>query len=555
MSSQKTKERVTGFFLAAAAFFVYANSLGNGFVGDDHSVILHNPVLRDSPLSLFNGIDTTSDTELMPFYRPLTYLTFLIEQRIHGLTPFFVRLFNVLLHSANTFLVYRLSRILFKHEHAALFAGLLFAVHPLHTEGVDFNSGGRNTMLSCFFVLAAYLVHRRSVLHDSISTAVAGAFLFLAGLFSKELALAVLPFVAALEIYPLRQQPAGAKSRAALRLLPYLGATLCYLYMRWLTLSRLGIQKGFLPGSGSQAMEAKYSIPGITERLLDNLYIIPKYLQIAIWPTRLSPRYVVPEDLSPLTLTLAVAWLGIIIGLGWLLTKGRSRTTLFGLSWMAAFWLPVSGIIYFSNIPMAERFLYIPAIGFWVIIADQFSRLYPSLNKTRSRYATIAGVLILLILSAITMRRNSDWKSDLTLNTKLVAQYPENPHGHANLGNAYLDRRSNQDLELAENEFSRALTLDPSLHLLHSPLGYIRLVKSDFEGALKHYSETLAVFPKDRDARINSAIALERLGRSREALDAYRHYLTIPGYNNIPGSREYAEERIRVLSTQLGAGN
>ena len=93
------------------------------------------------------------------------------------------------------------------------------------------------------------------------------------------------------------------------------------------------------------------------------------------------------------------------------------------------------------------------------------------------------------------------------------------------------------------------MSLDASLYLLHSPLGYIRLLKGDFEGALEHYSETLAVLPNDRDARINSAIALEGLGRRKEALEAFSYYLNMTGYNNIPGSREYAEERIRVLST------
>ena len=427
MHSDKTKELLTGFFVAAVAFLVYANSLGNGFVGDDHSVILHNPLLRGSPLSLFSGIDTTSDTELLPFYRPLTYLTFLIEQRLHGLTPFFVRLFNVMLHSANAFLVYRLSRALSIHEYAALLTAMLFAVHPLHSETVNFNSGGRNTMLACFFVLAAYLVHRRSVLRGNISAAFAGAFLFLAGLLSKELALAVLPFIAALEVDPLREKDRGSRLGACLRLLPYGGAALCYLAMRWLTLSKLGIQTGFLPGSGSQSMDARYIIPGITERLLDNLYIIPKYLQIVIWPASLSPRYVVPEDLAQLMLPLTAAWLVIIACLGWLLTKGRSRTTLFGLAWLAAFWLPVSGVIYFSNVPMAERFMYIPAIGIWIIIADQISRFFTSSLRPVLTPASIVAVFVLLSLSVVTMLRNTDWKSDLTLNTKLVAHYPENP--------------------------------------------------------------------------------------------------------------------------------
>lgn len=548
MSTEKTKELLLGLFLATITCIVYANSLGNGFVGDDHSVILHNPVLRGTPLSLFSGIDTTSDTELLPFYRPFTYLTFLMEQRLHGLTPYLVRLFNVILHAANTFLVYRLSSSLLTNKYTALLAGLLFAIHPLQSEGVNFNSGGRNTMLACLFVLAAYLVHQRSVMRDSLSTAFAGAGLFLTGILSKELAMAVIPFIFMLEIPLFRENRPGSRARVYLRLAPYCAATVLYLIMRWLALSKYGIQTGILPGMGAKAMESNYVIPGLVERLLDNLYIIAKYLQIIVWPTALSPRHLVPDNLAPLALPLAAAWLGIIICLGWLLTRGRSRATLFGLAWLAAFWLPVSGVIYFSNVSMAERFLYLPAIGLWIIIADQFSRLAPAEQKTQQRSVAVASVLIILALSPLTIRRNADWKSDLTLNSKLVAQFPDNPHGHANLASAYLERKEDHDLDLAEQEYATALTLDPDMAALHSPLGYIRLTKGDFAGALTHYSASLAVVPKDRDARINSGIALEGLGRTREALEAYRYYLSMPGYNNIPGSKEYAGERVRILT-------
>lgn len=554
MSTEKTKELLLGLFLATIAVIVYANSLGNGFVGDDHSVILHNPVLRGNPLSLFSGIDTTSDTELLPFYRPFTYLTFLLEQRLHGLTPYLVRLCNVLLHAANTLLVYRLSRSLLPNKYTALLAGLLFAIHPLQSEGVNFNSGGRNTMLACFFVLAAYQFHQRSVMRDSLSTAFAGAALFLTGLLSKELALAVIPFIVTLEITCSRENRTGSRVHSYLRLAPYGAATLIYLFMRWLALSKYGIQTGMLPGMGAQAMENTYIIPGLVERLQDNLYIIPKYLQIIVWPAALSPRHLVPDNLAQLAIPLAAAWLGIIIGLGWLLTKGHSRATLFGLSWLAAFWLPVSGVIYFSNVSMAERFLYLPAIGLWIVVADQFSRLAPAEPKAQQRSVAVAAVLIILVLSPLTIRRTADWKSDLTLNTKLVAQYPENPHGHANLASAYLDRKGEHDLDLAEQEFTSALTLDPNMVSLHSPLGYIRLSKGDFAGALAHYSTALATVPKDRDARINSAIALEGLGKTAEAVEAYRYYLSMPGHNNIPGSQEYAAERLRILTdTKTGS--
>lgn len=531
----------------AIAFIVYANSLGNGFVSDDNSVILNNPVLRGTPLSLFSTIDTTSDTQLLPYYRPLTYLTFLIEQRLHGFNPYLMHLFNVLLHAANSFFVYHLARFLFNDPKAALLTGLLFAVHPLHTEGVNFISGGRNTMLACFFSLTAYLLHGIAVIRKNISGAFAGAVLFMAGLFSKESAMMVLPFILAQEVAALRENVKGSRSQAAIRLLPYAASAIIYLFMRWQTLSILGIQTGIIPGFGEQMLQSMYVMPSLGDRLIDNLYIIPRYVLTVIWPVSLSPRYAIPDDLHLLSLPLAVAWLCIIGILAWLLTRGRSRAALFGLSWLAAFWLPVSGIFYFSSVTLADRFLYIPAIGLWIIIADQMARLLQC-GSAQRRYAAVAIALILLLISALTIKRNPDWKNDMTLFTQLVKQYPENPYGHSNLGSAYIQRRGEHDLELAEKEFEKALALEPTIQSVHTPLGYIKLERGDFEGAVYYYSEALAIFPFDREARINRGIAYEKLGRYKEALADYQFYLTIPTHNNIPGSKQYAEERVRELS-------
>ena len=130
--------------VAAAAVIVYANSLGNGFVTDD-STVMHNPALQGSPLALFNTIDSISDSQIMPFYRPLTYLTFAVEGRLHDFDPFWMHFGNILLHVINALLVYLLSKSLLGDYRPALLAGLLFAVHPIHTESVNFLSGGRNT--------------------------------------------------------------------------------------------------------------------------------------------------------------------------------------------------------------------------------------------------------------------------------------------------------------------------------------------------------------------------------------------------------------------------
>lgn len=542
------RDSLYGLLVATIAFITYANSLGNGFVGDDHSVILNNPVLRGTILSLFTSADSTSPTELLPFYRPVTYLTFLLEGKLHGFNPLYVRLFNVLLHSANALLVYRLARTLFNQQYAAMTVGLLFALHPLHTEGVNFNSGGRNTMLACFFVLLTYLCHRNAVRLNSLPRACAGGLLFLTGLFSKELTLALAPFILVLEMPTLRSQETGVRKQSVLRLFPYLVATVLYLLMRWLTLSRLGIQTSIVPGSGTQTLQTIYTIPGLFERLGNNIYIIPQYLKSVLWPLALSPRYIVPPTFTSMAGSLLAAWLTITAIAVWLITKGRSKITLFGIGWLVVFWLPVSGILYFSNNQLADRFLYVPAIGLWLIIVDQITRLMPLDNRTVRNTLTVIGGAILLILATLTVNRNRDWKSDFTLYGKLVAQYPNNPIGHANLGSAYIDRRAEGDLPLAQREFETALSLDPTQRTIHTPLGYIALTSGDFPKALHHYNEALTVTPADRDARINRGIVLEKLGRPQEAAADYRFFLSLPDYQNLPGAREYAEQRLRELS-------
>lgn len=518
-----------GLLIAVTALLIYANSLRNGFVWDDNVVIIANPASKGDALSLFRGIDTARSSELTPYYRPLTMLTFLIENRLHGLNPLPMHFINILLHAANAFLVYCLARSVIKDGYASLLAGLLFVVHPISTEAVNFLSGGRNTLLACFFALVAFLLHRRSIIKENISLAVAGAFFFLAGLFSKETGLMIIPFIAVQEIPSLRNFSRSGY-RAVVRLAPYVICTAIYMLLRRSALDAAGVRIDILTGLGS--------------RLLDNLYIIPRYILTITWPFSASPRYYLPEDLHVQALPLIGAWLGIAVVLGWLLTRGRSRASVFGLSWLVVFWLPASGIVPIPSAPMADRYFYIPAIGLWIIVADQLSRLFRSAGEV-SRYVTVAAVIVLLVLMMMTIARNPDWKNDVALFSLYVKQNPDQAFGHHNLGCAYLDTMG--DLDAAEREFEKALSLDPQFPRLRTQMGYIQLLRGDFRSAVRHYNEAIVQNPFDAEAHLNLGMALERLGMHDEAIDEYRRFLAVPG-NELPESRSYARERIQNLS-------
>lgn len=524
-----------GLVVAAVAFLVYANSLGNGFAWDDSNIIVSNPALNDSPMALFGGIDSARDLEPTPYYRPLTILSFLIEDRLHGRNPSLMHLFNVLLHSFNAFLVFRIALSLLDDRRTALLAGLLFAVHPINAEGVNFLSGGRNTLLSCACALMAYVLHRRSLLEGKNSYAIFGAVLFLAGLLSKETALGVLPFIVALEFAGRSPNCYRSKRWMAGRLVPYALLTACYGALRSFALFDAGVRMDILPGLG--------------QRVLDNFYIVPRYLLSLVWPPSISHRYFVPEDLHVLALPLAASWLCIFLCLVWLLGRGRSRATIFGLCWLAVFWLPVSGLIPFPSAPLADRFIYVPAIGVWIVTADQAMRLLDRFGLLQ-RYAAYFSALMLVLLAAATVSRNLDWRDDISLFTRYVQQYPEVAGGHHNLGCAYLDKA--QNLELAERSFLRAQALDPKYPRLQTQLGYVYLLRGDFDKALQHYNEAIYQNALDSEALLNRGSVFEQLGRYPEALDSYRRFLAIPETaNELPRARLRIEAKVRELTDMV----
>ncbi|MBI5075986.1 MAG: tetratricopeptide repeat protein [Nitrospirae bacterium] len=526
----RSRDKFSSFLVVIMALMVYANSLENGFVWDDANVIAKNQVLRQEILPLFSKIDVARDIEMNPYYRPLTLFTFLVEERLHGLTVLYMHLINVLLHAANAFLVYKLARSIIYDNYAALLAGLLFAIHPLGTEAVNFLAGGRNTLLSCFFILMTYLSHSWSILHKKTSIAFAGAGFFFAALFSKETSLAILPFVVSLEFASLRSYASNAKLKAVARLFPYAICAAVYFVLRHNALSQAGIQIDIFSG--------------LMPRLLNNLYIIPRYILTIIWPLSVSPRYVIPDDLHLLALPLAAAWFCIISMIVWLFAGGRSKAVIFGLFWLVFFWLPVSGIVSIPSAPLADRYLYLPAIGLWIIIADQFVRLLSHDGMMR-RYAAIGAVIVLMLLAVLTVSRNQAWKSDITLFSRYVAQYPDQAGGHHNLGCAYLDQVG--DLDAAEREFEKALALDPQFPRLRTQMGYIQLLRGNNHGAIHHYNEAIEQNSFDAEAYLNRATALDRLGKYGDAVADYKRFLAIPG-EELSGARPQAAARVRELS-------
>lgn len=541
------------------AFLVYANSLGNGFVMDDKSIMVDNPVLSGDLVSLFNRIDTTSEQHLLPYYRPFTYITYWVEQRLHGLDPFYVRLFNVMLHSVNALVFFYLARLITGNSFSALMAGIIFAVHPINSEAVDFNSGGRNTMLATFFVLTAYILYKRSASKGLSPSAFAGSVLFLIGMLSKEFAVCLMLIILSQEVLKLRKGEC-AVSRSILSVFPFFVAVVVYLIMRWQVLSAYGIQSGIIPGLSAERLKDMYYFQDISTRLLNNIYIIPKYFLNIIFPFLLSPKYIVPDDILSHIGVIALGFI-LIAGGVWFSFKKNRPITVFGLFWFFSFFLPVSGLVVFSSDQMADRYLYAPAMGLWLICSDTFVKYYEGIR--RKTLPTLIATALLSAYAAITFQINREWKDDLSIFSRIVRLYPDNPNGHVGLGGAYYELSLNDPIYLkkAEDSFRKAMDLThyydgfapdkrPPMYLqvLSTRMGNIKFMQSDLRSAIEFYSKALMIWPSDLEARINRAMAYERTGAIKEAIRDYEVFLSIPESSLAAEPRLFAIQRLRALS-------
>ena len=162
--SKKIILSLLGAFFALA-LLVYGASLTNEFVvWDDGLLIYENPIVQEiSPWSITQAF-TTYDPEL---YIPLTFLSYQIDYAIAGIEPFFYHFHNLVLHTLNAILILVCVYMLSRSKWIALFCGLVFLVHPVHTEAVVWASARKDTLSTFFFFgsLLSYLFYREKMCH------------------------------------------------------------------------------------------------------------------------------------------------------------------------------------------------------------------------------------------------------------------------------------------------------------------------------------------------------------------------------------------------------
>ncbi len=515
--------------LTLVTVVAYGSSIRNGFVWDDFDIIVKNTVNRDLsniPV-LFHSADSTLSGNQTAYYRPLARLTYLIDYQLFGLDAAGYHVENMLIHLAAVLLLFLLIRLLFGDNLLAFAAALIFAVHPVNAEAVNFLST-RNTLLAAVFVLLSFIIYLRAKTAGKKPYLYLAALLFFLGLLCKETALMLVIVLLFFDMTSYSKPIEWVKEKT-FSLLPFLGAIAVYLLMRAYAVSNLIVRN--------------LDWSDLPRRLIQNIYIVPMYLKVILLPVHLNAYYSVPANYLSRRVPLLLAW-AAILGIVVVLLKTKRPVTRFGLFWFAVNYVPISNIVPIPSAPLAERYMYLPAIGLWLVAADLVSILYARTAFRRAKM--IAGALIVVCLAALTFVRNVVWRDNVSFYSEMVRANPFSELAHYSLGLAYMEKGQ---IDKAQAEWKKTAETNPNYFKVLALLGQSYLMEHSWKDAEYYYTMAIKANPGDAEAIYNLAATKEKLGKPREALFYYEKFLAIApsGYYSFI---EKARERVVALKKE-----
>ncbi|XP_054711432.1 protein O-mannosyl-transferase Tmtc3-like [Uloborus diversus] len=420
--------------VVTAAGICYRNALNCGFVFDDMSAIRDNQDLRPTTPFLnllqndFWGTPIQKE-QSHKSYRPLCVLTYRINYYFHKLAPFGYHLTNIGLHCLVCLLYMRIC-MMFVPKGTAFVAALLFATHPVHTEAVT-GVVGRAEILSSLFFLLAFLSYSAATT-SSTTTGVHWAPMFWCLLFvgmatfSKEQGITVVGVCYAYEIFivqrvrlpELLQIIHTSKVRLWFRagIMRTIALVSCSLFLLLVRLSIMGAQLPVFTKFDNPAAAADSPIRQLTMH-----YLVALNGWLLCFPCDLCCDWtmgtvsLVQSALDPRNVA-TFTFYGVLAALLYTCLwedDTRSKIVLMAIAFLAFPFLPASNLFFPVGFVIAERVLYIPSMGFCMLVSYGWSLLH-----SKMKYKTLSWCLILFILvmfTAKTIRRNFDWQNEYTI--------------------------------------------------------------------------------------------------------------------------------------------
>jgi len=528
------KIRIYALIIFAFSFLIYSNSLKNGYVLDDFSVIKEHITVKKG----FDGIKEIWKSTYRygywgrpdDLYRPLTLTVFAIQWELWPDNPFPAHLFNVLLYSALCLLLFFLLKRIFKNYSVwlPLITTLIFAAHPIHTEVVA-NIKSMDELLCLFFLLIStwYLLDyteknkTKFLLFSLIS--------YLLAFFSKESAITFLAVFPLVLFYATNSPKRKIITLSLIMLIP------AVIFL----IARQNVVGSISGNSNVSVVDNLLSAAKSTsERTATAFKIMGIYLVKQVFPHSLACDYSYNQiPIVNWSDFKAILSLLVHLFLGFIAIKNIKKKSLISFA-ILFYFITLSlytNLIFQIGSSFGERFLFVPSIAFVLAFAWLILR-YLSKDSLSSEKFPASPVLwitaiVIILFSGKTLIRNTEWLDNATLYEADVVKSPNSAHMRYYYGLSLMKEKAIDEqgkiikpeyLDSAIAQFDIAAKIYPPYADAYDQLGLAWFRKKDYEKSIFYYTKTLEFNPTKAITYSNMGSIYFEAGQYDKALEVYR---------------------------------
>ncbi|MDX1775560.1 MAG: tetratricopeptide repeat protein, partial [Desulfobulbales bacterium] len=551
------KPIINVLLIVVLSIIAYANTFSVPFHYDDKFVIVNNPIIKD--LGYFaepsEAQKFTGWFEYTLFkYRYISYLSFALNYRFHGLNPEGYHYVNLFIHICTALLLYSFIMLTFKtpflrntavkaHErHIALLAALLFACHPLQTEAVTYIWQRVASLSTLLYLLSLVMYIKFRLLSQnagakepgpeqrekrSILPGLVKALFYLASLVSAVLAMKTKEIAFMLPVMLILYDLIFLKGPVRKRIIYYIPFLFTMLII---PLSLLGAESHIWDLPKDIQEQFKMETPLSTgEYLLAEFRVLVTYLRLVFLPVKQNfyydySRYSSFFDIEVLS---SFVFLASLLSLGlYILFRYRDsfphvRLISYGVLWFFVNLLIESSVITLNNVIYEHR-MYLPSAGVFSALSIIVFMLMVRW-KAYARLITSLLVIIIIVLTGATFARNGVWKSEISLWSDVVSKSPSSLEARVNLGDAY---RAAGLYSKAITEYEKVAEKTRSTSVYNN-LGLAYQSAGQIENALISYKLATEVAPEDPQAYSNIANIHMARGETDKAIELYQYAIRL----------------------------
>lgn len=529
------------------SFLLYGNTLTHQYAQDDAIVITQNEFTKKgiSGISDILKYDTfvgffgkKKDLVAGGRYRPMSLVTFAVEWQFFGQNPMISHLLNILLYALTGVVLYLLLLLLFSNIRPpleayfiALAATVLFLAHPVHTEAVA-NIKGRDEIMALLGSLTTLYWAFKYFNTKKIAYLVGALVVYFLALLSKENSITFLAIIPLAFYFFHTEKIPFAK--LITQTLPYLGVALIFLYIRAQVLGEAGSIGG---EEAKELMNNPFIGLTASERYGTIFYTLGKYIALLFFPHPLTHDYY-PRHIPVLSFSDAKVIFSILIylalGIYALVRLPKKDPIAFGIIFFVAALSVVSNLFFSVGTNMSERLVFMPSVGFCLIIAVLLAKF---LGQPKYKMATLATAVIAVLFFGKTVVRNLAWKDDFTLFSTDIHTSVNSAKLNNAMGGSLVDEAAKPENEAKRQQMylqaiqyaTKATEVHPTYESAYNQIGRAYFGLENYDKAAEYFRFLIQTFDSQHGKQ-NLYETAKAMNRKKEYAKAVPLFEEVKGY-------------------------